>query len=258
MRDRHGLVPRMLATFAVALLLIGLASRPASATPTEALRMAWEDCPLSAAAVGNEVFACDNNAGSASLFCAFSVAHAIDQVIGLELVVDFQSAALVLPDWWQLGPPPDCRHDQLVASVDFTGTNGCEDSGFTGALVQDYLIGEPRGQGTQARIKAVAYVPSPQTIRVGTDTTYHAVRLVLSFDHTTGPSTCTGCVSSGCLVLNSILVRRVPGAPGGDFMVSTPGPASANWATWRGGAPALCTAVPVRPTTWGQLKSLYR
>ena len=179
LRDPRGHLPRALATFLAALLLIGLASPPASATPTEALRMAWDDCPLSPAATSNETFACDTNLGSLPLFCAFSVAHPIDQIIGLELVVDFQSSAATLPDWWLLGAPPDCRHDELVASLDYAGTSGCDDPGFTGALVQDFLAGEPRGQSSQARIKAVAYVPSPQTVSLTTDTTYHAIRLNL-------------------------------------------------------------------------------
>jgi hypothetical protein len=61
-----------------------------------------------------------------------------------------------------------------------------------------------------------------------------------------------------CLVLNSILVRRSPGAVGGDSFVSTPGPGDANRATWQGTG-ADCSAVPVRrQSTWGAVKSLYR
>ena len=37
------------------------------------------------------------------------------------------------------------RHDLLTASLDFSAANECADPGFTGALVQDYLVTEPRG-----------------------------------------------------------------------------------------------------------------
>lgn len=172
--------------------------------------------------------------------------------------MDLQSSAATLPDWWQLGPLPGCRHDLLTASLDYSEATECESPGFVGALVQDYLVGEPRGLPSQARIKAVCYLPTPQTVSVGTDTTYHAVRLELSYDRTTTLNFCTGCAQSACLVLNSILVRRVEGAPGGDIHLQTAGPGNSNWATWRGGGASLCMTVPVRPATWGQIKSLYR
>ncbi len=220
--------------------------------------MTWDDCPISAGASGNKQFACDTNTGSASLYCAFSVAKPIDQIVGLEIVVDLQHFDATLPAWWQLGPFPACRHDQLTASLDFSETTECEAPGFTGALVQDYLVTEPRGLDSQARVKVVAYVPSPKTLSVDVDTTYNAVRLVLGYALTTGGNTCAGCTHTACLVLNSILVRRVAGAVGGDIQLTTPAPGAGNWATWRGGTAALCTMVPVRPTTWGQVKSLYR
>lgn len=220
--------------------------------------MAWDDCPTSSLAAGNKNFSCDTNTGSGSLYCAFHVTAPIDQIIGLEIVVDLQSSAASLPDWWMLGPPPECRHDLLTASLDFSAATECEAPGFTGALVQDYLVTEPRGLPSQARIKTVCYVPSPQTLSVGPDTTYHAVRLVLSFDRTTGLVVCSGCVPSACLVMNSILVRRLPGALGGDIQLVVPGPTNSNWATWRASGTGLCSAVPVRPATWGQIKSLYR
>ena len=228
------------------------------AAPIEALRLAWDDCPTASSASSNKNFSCDTNLGHASLFCAFSVAQPIDQIIGLEIVVDLQSSAATMPDWWQLGPFPSCRHDLLTASLDYSEASECEDPGFVGALVQDYLVGEPRGLPSQARIKAVCYLPTPQVTSVGTDTTYHAVRLALSYDRTTSLNFCTGCAQPACLVLNSILVRRVEGASGGDVHLEPSGPGSSNWATWRGTGTSLCMSVPVRPVTWGQIKSLYR
>ena len=255
---RRRFAPPLLRTLSVALWVSSLLVAPASATPLEALRIAWDDCPTSAFSAGNKNFACDTNVGSGSLYCAFSVAQPIDQIIGIEIVVDVQQSAASIPDWWQLGPAPSCRHDELTASLDFSNASECEVPGFTGALVQDYIVGEPRDLASQARIKAVCYVPSPQTLSVGTDTTYHAVRLVLGYAHTTSFNVCSGCLPSACLVFNSVLVRRVPGAPGGDVHLETPGPGNSSWATWRASGTSLCMSIPVRPATWGQIKSLYR
>ena len=220
--------------------------------------MAWDDCQLSSGANRDNPFACSTNLGSGSLYCSFSCAQPIDQVVGLELVVDVQGADPSLPDYWRLGPFPDCRHDLLAASLDYSATTMCTDPAFAGALIQDYVEGQPHGLTSQARIKAVAFLPSPQTRTFSTDSTYLAIRLVLSYDRTQNVGFCTGCTSSACLVFNSVLVRRVSGAPGGDVMLVQPGPGNANWTTWRvsaGGAD--CASVPVRNVTWGQVKSLY-
>ena len=88
--------------------------------------------------------------------------------------------------------------------------------------------------------------------------TYYAARLVIRHTLTTGTTVCAGCSGPACLVLNSILLRRQPGAIGGDVAVTTPGPGDANWATWQGGAGANCASVPARAVTWGRVKSLYR
>jgi hypothetical protein len=227
-------------------------------TPVEALHMAWDDCPIVQGVSHNNPFSCSTNLGSGSLYCALSVLQPLDQVIGLELVVDVQHSQSTLPDYWRLGPAPDCRHDDLSASVDFTGTNGCVDPAFSGALVQDYVVGSPGGLASQARIKVVVFLPSPETRTFANDTTYHAARLIFSYDHSTNPVTCAGCNTPACLVLNSIWIRRTQGAFGGDVFVGTPGAGNSNWATWQGKSGSDCSMVPVRNLTWGSIKSLYR
>jgi len=243
----------------VALALVTLAGIATASPPLEAIRMAWDDCQISAGANRDNPFLCSTNFGSGSLYCGFSVAQPIDQVVGLELVVDIQHSLASLPDYWRLGPLPDCRHDMLSASLDFSATTECVDPVFGGALVQDYIEGQPGGLTSQARIKAVVFIPSPDTRSFATDTVYHAIRLVLSYDRTQNVGFCQGCTYTACLVLNSILVRRVAGAVGGDVMLTQPGSGNANWTTWRvGNGSADCAAVPVQNLTWGRIKSLYR
>ena len=106
--------------------------------------MTWDDCPLSGSAETNKAFTCDTNLGFSALYCAFSVTQPIDQIVGLEIVVDVQHSLGALPDYWQLGPAPQCRYDMLSASVNFSDANACASPGFTGAVMQDYRVGEPR------------------------------------------------------------------------------------------------------------------
>lgn len=261
-RDRHFSASPAVAALGLAATLAAssvLAPVPAFAgAPLEALSVAWDNCPLSGGSVRVKDFTCDTNLGSSSLYCAFSVLEPIDQIVGFELVVDVQHSNAILPNWWRLGPSPECRHDVLTASIDFSPTDACVDPGFTGAVLQDYLVTQPRGLPSQARIKAVVFVPSPETRAVSNDTTYLAARLILSNDRTVNVDACAGCVEPACLVLNSILVRRVAGAPGGDIALTTPAAAQGNWAYWRNQSGAECSWVPVRTVTWGRVKSLYR
>lgn len=239
-----------------AVFLAVLPTAPAAAPPEEALRMTWQNCPLGGG-VRTQEFNCGNDVEVFYLYCAFSTLEPIDQVVGLELVVDLQHSSAVIPDYWRLGPFPDCRHDALTAGLNFSGTIGCANPGFSSALVQDYIVGQPRGQASQARIKAVAFVPTPETRTLANDTTYVALRLQLTSVHTQFDP-CDGCFDPACLVLNSILVRRVKGAEGGDITLTTPGAGDANWVYWRTDNGAPCSMVPVRNLTWGRVKSLYR
>jgi hypothetical protein len=71
-----------------------------------------------------------------------------------------------------------------------------------------------------------------------------------------GTSPCAGCGVGACLVLNSVELVRLPGAPGGDATLTQPAEAGSNFANWQSGA--ACVAVPARNRSWGQIKSLYR
>jgi hypothetical protein len=241
-------------------LLLGL---PAAAAASEALFLTWGDCAAGAGAVLSITPACISEGGTEVLYVAFSLGQPVDQVLGIETVVDVQSEAAALPDWWHFesagpGVPAGCHQGGLSASRTFTTEVACIDPwvGTTGdALVQDYQPGAPRGGAGQARIRATAFVSGTDpALTLDTVRPYYGLKLTLD-NHGTGA--CAGCIQPACLVLNSIWLKR-PGAPGGDVLLSTPGPLDANWARWEGASGSDCTAVPVRRSTWGQVKSLYR
>ena len=240
---------------ALLLPLAPAAARDAAAQPGIALT--WNDCVLGGAA-GDLFFDCTSNEGQEELFCAVRLQQPTDSVIALECVVDLQHADPALPNWWQVGSG-GCRAGNLTASADYSGLAACADpwSGAGSATIQQYQVGAPRGAPNQARILAVSFVPSSSAASLDATQTYYAARVILRNGNTTGLQACTGCVGGACLVLNSILVRRLPGSSG-DLYLETPIAPGANWATWRGGGGASCSAVPARRSTWGALKSLYR
>jgi hypothetical protein len=60
-------------------------------------------------------------------------------------------------------------------------------------------------------------------------------------------------------VFNSVLLRRLPGSTVEEVLVSAPEVAGNNMVTWQplNGA-ADCASVPVRRSSWGAVKALYR
>jgi hypothetical protein len=68
-----------------------------------------------------------------------------------------------------------------------------------------------------------------------------------------------GCSTPACMVLNSVLIRRLPGSAVEEVLLSDPEFAGANVVVWQPllGA-ADCASVPTRRNSWGAVKALYR
>ncbi len=242
----------------LALLCVVLSSIVAApaALADGALYLDWDACGPSGPAERD--FACSTNSGEERLYCAFSLDQPLDQVLGVEIVLDVSHSAATLPPWWQLGVS-GCRFGRLTATGDPPDGADCADmwQGQSTGGVQGYAVGQPRGGANQARIK-VALTLLPQNARtLEAGTIYDAARVVFSNAATTGAGSCSGCGGDACLVFNSIWIKRLPGAVGGDVFLSTAGPGNGNMATWQGSG-ADCAAVPVKTTSWGRIKSLYR
>jgi hypothetical protein len=238
-----------------ALLLLAPAARADSA-----LYFSWNDCALGSESLQTFVFDCGSEAGAEELFCAFRMPLATGaDVLGITAIVDIQSAATSLPDWWRLGAVGECRSGSLGVSGDFVLSAACVDpwQGQAVSEIQAYNAGEPRGGVNQARIKAVCGVIPALARTLDGTSVYYGLKLVIQNTHSTGAAACAGCLQPACLVLNSIEVKRLEGAPGGDLVLATPSPVNGNWARWQGGG-VDCGLVPVRNLTWGRVKSLYR
>jgi len=245
------------AAWLLVLGILPLAGRLSPVAAEEALHLGWDQCGL--AGTSNKTFGCLDDVASHSLYCAFSLAQPVTDVIGLEIVVDLQHASPALPSWWDLGVG-GCRYGALTASGSAPAGTGCTDfwQGQATGGIQGFKIGQPYGGANQARIKVALAVLSDAPRALNATDLYYAARIVLASNLTTGTSSCAGCSEPACLVLNSILLLRLPGSPGGDVLLETPAPGNGTFATWQGGSGAECAAVPARRTTWGGIKSLYR
>jgi hypothetical protein len=245
--------------FLIVLIVCGC-SAAAPAQAAEGLFLTWNDCALAPGSVHDLQQSCTSNLGGQDLLCAFRMPFPTDSVLGVELVVDVQHADASLPDWWRFDTG-GCRAGNLRAGFDFSPVSPCVDFflGNAAGGLQGYYLTEPRGGINQARIKvAASLLPSVGYVQLDSTSMYYGARLTVTNALTEGATSCAGCLHPACLVLNSILVRRQPGAGGGDIFLSGPGPNDANWATWQGGTGADCAAVPARAVTWGQVKGLYR
>ena len=213
--------------------------------------LGWNACRASSGEP-DMPFPCTSLGAQRSLVCSFVLASTVDSVIGAELDLDVQSAASPLPAYWRfdLG---GCSGGPLTTA--FSGPGICADpwGGFASALVQQVSPGEPRGADSQVRIRTVVSLPSIQARTLDAGVVYDAVQLVFSSDRALS---CGGCPIPACLVLNSILLRRLPGAL--DVLVTNVAGTPDNMVTWQGGTGADCVAVPTRHSTWGELKVRYR
>jgi hypothetical protein len=262
--------PRITCIWLTAALAATLATAPSTAAAAArktdgtavlpGLALTWNDC-AGGASLANMSYGCNGATDTLTLYCALAVPTAVSNVIGAEVVVDIQHASAALPDWWQLsgGGTAGCRAGVLSTSFDFTLNAGCTDAwqtfGFGG--IQGFTVGSPDHTfPNQARIKAVAAVTSDHAASLTPGIEYGVLKLRLASGRTIGANVCAGCGEAACLVFQSAILRVIPGT-GSDMSLPDPATPGADFATWQGTA-ADCSVVPVRHSSWGQIKSLYR
>jgi hypothetical protein len=241
-------------------MMLGALFAPGPARAAGTLTLTWLDCALDPLGAHNRNNPCTSNVSDQTLVCAFSPPAMVDSVLGVDMVLDLQTAADVLPPWWQF-EPESCRAGVLQANFDFSGYTSCEDFWFNQVSggVQAYYPGLPRSLPSQARILVSASVlPDAGYRTLEPGHVYYAAKVVISNAHTIDPGACSGCTTPACVVLNSVKIRRQPGSPYEEPTVYAGANPGDNFATWQGGAVSNCQAVPVRRVTWGSIQSLYR
>ena len=227
-----------------------------SRVPADELSLAWDRC-AAAGGASNQLFDCSTNAGAFRLCAALQSDTLIAGIIAAELVVDMQAESPDLPDWW-LVSLQGCRPNALRPVVTVQPFSPCIDpwSGDATPLLQDQVLGSPRGLSSQSRLLIVVSVPSNSPATLSAGAVYQLLELQLfAFGTISPPAACTGCPVPVCLVLNSARLVRPAGGVA-DVMFAPVG--ASNLATWQSAGGPTCSAVPARSRTWGSIKSLYR
>jgi hypothetical protein len=234
----------------------------AGADVLPSVALAWDNC-RSAGGAADRSFACDTNAGQHVLVGSFVAPDSISLLASVESEIHLISNSPTLPDWWRLrsqtGQLGQCRDGSLVTSGDLTDLSGCADyyRGLAAGGTQSYLVGYLGPN--MVRFRQLWAVHSTDAGPVTAGAEYYAFKTIIDNAKTVGADACGGCSESVCIVLHEVHLIQVAGTPGGDVRILSPIQPVVNAVTWNGPASQdMCALVPVRATTWGAIKGLYR
>jgi hypothetical protein len=229
---------------------LGLLALLAGSANAGGINLGQGDCWLTGAtnAVNN---ACTSNTGSAlTLFITVVPPVAVNNFNNVECVIDVQSGTSALPDWWQLASG-GCRAGAASAAT-ITGGANCLD--IWGGDAIGVLAFAPPNFGP-LRIRLLPVVGSPTEYPITTTDELAVAKVTISRTKSTGAGSCTGCSEGACIVLNSVLVGQ-PATSAFDQLVSNP--IENQHVLYNAGVAGCPGIIPVRSTTWGQVKALYR
>jgi len=273
------------------LLLFVLPGRALGLQPGVALR--WDSC-LGDGGTENRAFACDTNAGSETLVASFVPGRDFNGVTGYEPQVDFFASTGGVPAWWFMKNIGTCRTSSI--STLFTppvGAAACIDAapGLFAGGIGAYAIGFDTPD--RIRVRLACAVPPADTFSLFKGEHYFAFRILINHAKTIGAGSCAGCAVPMCIGFSGMRIASLdldpeltPDCPyflpvcGTRYMFGAADGAASDRVTWQGGVmPVFVTgprygfempnafdifqvacsaATPVRTSTWGAIKSLYR
>lgn len=249
---------------ALVLLMATLTTQPfvVAADVVPSLALAWDNC-RSAGGASDRSFLCDSNDGQNVLVGSFVAPDSIFLLVSVQSDIHLISNSPSLPDWWRLrnqtGQLGQCRDGSLITSGDLTDLLGCADyyGGRAVGGTQSYEVGWV-GPNTVS-LRQIWAVRSADAGPLTAGTEYYAFKTIIDNARTVGVDACGGCSESVCIVLHEVRLDQIAGTPGGNIRIFSPIQPVLNAVTWNGPAPPdMCALVPVRATTWGAIKSLYR
>lgn len=230
-------------------LLMGFVCSPVFAA---GINLSWDECGTKGSPT--RVFDCDTEVGANVMIATFDPPAGITALSGISGQVDIV-VGTKLPDWWKHGATSCRGTDQVASSSDFSALIGCTNPYVSGAAGGGYNYTVAAGSNpARARI-IVEYGLMPQDqgpVTPGTE--YYAFQFRILRNHTTGPDACAGCLEPACIVLNSIDLVQNTGPT-----VPVIEARDRNWITWQSATVTDCPQnTPVRNTTWGRVRAVYR
>jgi len=239
-------------------ILLALSTLALLATTASAggINLSWDDCGTFGLLAKN--FGCDTNLGSDALICSAVAPLPMPQFVAMAATIDLVANQATLPSWWTLEtgcrttPSPALSLDLNFVAGPFNCRDVWQGQAFGGL---NYVSGFT--QPNRARFRMVCAVPSSASIALDNVTENYLFRVLISHTNTIGSGSCPGCDVGVCLVLTRVELDQPVGL--GDNILTNP--LLHQYAIWQGGASVQggCpAATPVRTSTWGALKSLYR
>ena len=244
--------------FVTPILVMALVSVPATARAQ--INLAWNDCITQPGQQQNIAYACDGSAiAPFRAVMSFIPPVNLTAFVGMYAYVDIVLSVPQLPDYWRLGVG-ECRQGGLVFPTSLSGIG----TGSTGICRNPWLGADTTGGGFVYTSEYLGVHYSAQvTLAFARDSetslTAHQqyVAGVFEIHPDVNSESCSGCGVEACLSLNWIELFQTPGATSQDI-VTLVGAAQRQIVTWQNTSPFPLCVVPVRKTTWGSVKALYR
>jgi hypothetical protein len=228
------------------------------------VNLSWNNCYGVGLAAANKNYACDGSSVGNPFKLVMSFKNVIEMsaFVGTQCVIDVQTSAPVLPDYWRFSDG-ECRvgvigYPAPLIGIGTGAAGACQDvwSDVNSAGGFDWTTGF--GGPARGRLRTVFARQDPRPLAYGTGAIAGVITIDPYGDVDTGDGhVCVGCQVPGCLVLNSVEVFQVAGTPPTDqYAISGGNPQ--NWVTWQGGDPSCVGATPAKNKSWGSVKALYR
>lgn len=239
---------------AVALVSMLVAGTPSPTHAQAGMNLSWTDCGTFGVLQKN--FACNTNAGSNMLVASVIAPAPLEHVNGMQASIEIQTNQAALSPWWHL-ESGGCRDGALVPNFNFTtGYINCMDL-WGGQAASKFSVFPGYG-GAPNRTRILVVCSVPEEIAILDDSEYYAFSLALDRSKSVGSGACAGCTDGACIVLSYIKLTRLE-IHGDVYVVS---PITRHYVQWQSGGniggncPPMHT--PVRASTWGSVKSMYR
>ena len=242
----------------VALLVVSATA--AFGAPGNGIDLTWDNCVTETAPppLNDKVFApCDGNQ-TYKLIGSYKVATNMPDFFAMDISIDLQQTDNnPLVPFYHYEKPSGCNNDALLVNDVKTSTGGCASyatawGNGSPTIFTDITAYAPNfgGENGHGRIFVTIARASSNPFALVGGTNYFGFALEF-YDQ--NQATCAGCNTPASIVWNSATMfgntetRVLAGADKKVFYCATVNQGI-----------SACAATPVRNTTWGQLKSIYR
>jgi len=235
-----------------AALLVALSATAAMAA---GVSVSWGNKCWADGGVSSLTWACNSNTNTGiRMTCSFQPAEDKTNFVGVGIYMEgaTNDPGTLCPDWWKLGTG-ECRAAAVSVSADASVLPGACMDPWTSAGGGGGGFGLYTDDTYRAHMNAFWAIADITPVLAADET--FAIQFRVTAAKTVGTGLCAGCTTPFTWALNYIQVSY---SDGPEEFLGTPIPGGNQCLRWQNGT-ALCDRpIPVRNSTWGQVKSLYR